>query len=56
MVIRELQKKFPIKRSPMRLRIIVPNKNVTSFKEKLDPWDSKIESDNESGNQTFIVS
>lgn len=54
-VIRELQKKFPIKRCPMRLRIIIPNENVTSFKEKLDEWDSQIESDSESGNQSFII-
>ncbi|KAG2305320.1 hypothetical protein Bca4012_064381 [Brassica carinata] len=48
-VIRELQKHFPIKRSPMRLRLTVPVQNFTSLLEKLKEWDAFLVSKDESG-------
>ncbi|KAG1358649.1 hypothetical protein COCNU_08G000950 [Cocos nucifera] len=53
-VIRELQKHFPIKRSPMRLRLIVPEKNFSVLMDKLDGWDAHIVSKDESGNQQSV--
>ncbi|KAK9681936.1 hypothetical protein RND81_10G038200 [Saponaria officinalis] len=41
-VIRELQKHYPIKRSPMRLRITIPQQNFSSLLEKLNAWDADI--------------
>lgn len=55
-VIRELQKHFPIKRSPMRLRLIVPEKNFSVLMDKLDGWNARIVSKDESGNQQSVVS
>lgn len=55
-VIRELQKNFPIKRSPMRLRITVPGQNLHSLSEKLNEWSATIVSKEESGSQLSIVS
>ncbi|XP_022850309.1 ribosome maturation protein SBDS-like [Olea europaea var. sylvestris] len=37
-VIRELQKHFPIKRSPMRLRLTVPKENTSSLFERINDW------------------
>ncbi|XAR62425.1 hypothetical protein NMG60_11017172 [Bertholletia excelsa] len=54
-VIRELQKHFPIKRSPMRLRLSVPQKNFSSLSEKLSAWDASIISKDESGSQFSII-
>ncbi|CAH8390406.1 unnamed protein product [Eruca vesicaria subsp. sativa] len=48
-VIRELQKHFPIKRSPMRLRLTVPVQNFSSLLEKLKEWDASLVSRDESG-------
>ena len=55
-VIRELQKNFPIKRSPMRLRIAVPGQNSQSLCEKLNEWGATVVSKDESGSQLSIVS
>lgn len=54
-VIRELQKYFPIKRSPMRLRLTIPEQNFSSLSEKLNSWNSSIVSKDESGNQLSII-
>ncbi|XP_008805180.2 ribosome maturation protein SBDS [Phoenix dactylifera] len=54
-VIRELEKHFPIKRSPMRLRLIVPEKNFSVLMDKLNGWNASIVSKDESGNQLSVV-
>ncbi|XP_020262890.1 ribosome maturation protein SBDS [Asparagus officinalis] len=55
-VIRELQKHFPIKRSPMRLRLTVPQGNLPSLLEKLSSWNASIISKDESGDQFSVIS
>ncbi|XP_074588421.1 uncharacterized protein LOC141844280 [Curcuma longa] len=55
-VIRELQNHFPIKRSPMRLRLVVPEKSFSTLMEKLGDWNANITSKDESGNEPSIVS
>ncbi|KAJ0587965.1 putative ribosome maturation protein Sdo1/SBDS [Helianthus annuus] len=54
-VIRELQKHFPIKRSPMRLRLILPQDKYDSLAEKLSEWKAIILSKDESGSQISVV-
>ncbi|KAK2659350.1 hypothetical protein Ddye_005883 [Dipteronia dyeriana] len=54
-VIRELQKNFPIKRSPMRIRLTVPEQNSSSLMVKLNAWKSKIVSKDESGSQLSVI-
>ncbi|KAF5725287.1 hypothetical protein HS088_TW23G00008 [Tripterygium wilfordii] len=54
-VIRELQKHFPIKRSPMRLRLTVPAQNFSSLTEKLGSWSASIASKDESANQLSVI-
>ncbi|KVH98765.1 ribosome maturation protein SBDS isoform X1 [Cynara cardunculus var. scolymus] len=54
-VIRELQKHFPIKRSPMRLRLTLPQQNFDSLAEKLTEWKTVTVSKDESGSQVSIV-
>ncbi|KAK0575825.1 hypothetical protein LWI29_007815 [Acer saccharum] len=54
-VIRELQKNFPIKRSPMRIRLTVPEQNSSSLMEKLNAWNAKIVSKDESGSQLSVI-
>ncbi|KAJ9675134.1 hypothetical protein PVL29_024186 [Vitis rotundifolia] len=54
-VIRELQKHFPIKRCPMRLRLTVPQQNFSSLLEKLNVWNGSIVSKDESGGQLSII-
>ncbi|KAJ8762928.1 hypothetical protein K2173_023057 [Erythroxylum novogranatense] len=54
-LIRELQKQFPIKRSPMKLRITVPEANCGSFLEKMNAWNAKNVSKDESGNQISVI-
>ncbi|KAL8225636.1 hypothetical protein R6Q57_018193 [Mikania cordata] len=54
-VIRELEKHFPIKRSPMRLRLTLPQHNFDSLAGKLNEWKTTIVSKDESGNQLSIV-
>ncbi|THF97364.1 hypothetical protein TEA_014265 [Camellia sinensis var. sinensis] len=55
-VIRELQKHLPIKLSPMRLRLYVPEQKFSSLSEKLNDWTASIVSKDESGSQLSIVS
>lgn len=55
-VIRELQKHFPIKRAPMRLRFTVTEQNVSSLLEKLNAWNASIISRDESASQISVVS
>ncbi|KAL6211227.1 hypothetical protein ACLB2K_016454 [Fragaria x ananassa] len=54
-VIHELQKQFPIKRSPMRLRLTVPEQEVSALLEKLTTWNASIVSKDPSGNQLSII-
>ncbi|XP_073294803.1 uncharacterized protein [Primulina huaijiensis] len=54
-VIRDLQKHFPIKRSPMRLRLTVPDQNVSSLLEKINGWNSTVVSRDESGSQLSVI-
>ncbi|KAG6388610.1 hypothetical protein SASPL_150042 [Salvia splendens] len=54
-VIRELQKLYPIKRSPMRLRLTVPEKNMPSLLEKINGWNATIVSRDESGSQLSVI-
>ncbi|OWM72588.1 ribosome maturation protein SBDS [Punica granatum] len=54
-VIRELQKHFPIKRAPMRLRFTVAEHNFSSLLEKLDTWNASISSKDENGNQISLI-
>ncbi|KAJ8510912.1 hypothetical protein OPV22_001346 [Ensete ventricosum] len=54
-VIRELQKHFPIRRSPMRLRLIVPEKNIPTLMEKLKDWNANVTSKDESGSHPSVV-
>ncbi|KAL7155766.1 hypothetical protein ABFS83_03G098200 [Erythranthe nasuta] len=54
-VIRELQKHFPIKRSPMRLKLTVPEQNMSSLLEKITEWNSTVVSKDESGNQQSVI-
>jgi hypothetical protein len=55
-VIRELQKHFPIKRSPMRLGLTVSGQNFSTLLEKLGAWDANVVSKDESGSRQSIVS
>ncbi|KAF4359088.1 hypothetical protein F8388_005197, partial [Cannabis sativa] len=41
-VIHELQKYFPIKRSPMKLRLSVPEQGLSTLMEKLNSWYAKL--------------
>lgn len=54
-VIHELQKHFPIKRSPMRLKLTVPEQDFSSLSEKLNTWNAIIVSKDGSGNQLCIM-
>ncbi|RZC92782.1 hypothetical protein C5167_029512 [Papaver somniferum] len=54
-VIREIQKRYPIKRAPMRLRLIIPEESSSSLMEKLNAWNADIASKDESGNQISLV-
>lgn len=55
-VIRELQKHFPIKRSPMRVRVTVPGQKFSSLSEKFNEWNASMVSKDESGSQLSVVS
>ncbi|KNA12778.1 hypothetical protein SOVF_122540 [Spinacia oleracea] len=55
-VIHRLVKKFPIKRSPMRLRLTVGEKNFSTILEKLGTWNGEIVTMDESGTQFSVVS
>jgi ribosome maturation protein SDO1 len=54
-VIRELQKHFPIKRSPMRVRVIVPGQKFSALSEKFTEWNANIVSKDESGTQLSVI-
>lgn len=54
-LIRELQKQFPLKRSPMRLRLIIPEIQEANFLQKLQTWNPCIVSKEVSGNQLSMV-
>ncbi|KAH9604345.1 hypothetical protein KSS87_010333 [Heliosperma pusillum] len=54
-VIRQLQKNYPIKRSPMRLRISISQQNFPSLLEKINAWDAEIVSKEESGTQLSAI-
>ncbi|KAK1436451.1 hypothetical protein QVD17_02231 [Tagetes erecta] len=54
-VIRELQKHFPIKRSPMRLRLTLPQDKFDYLAEKLSEWKTIILSKDQSGSQLSVV-
>ncbi|XP_056686389.1 uncharacterized protein [Spinacia oleracea] len=53
-VIHRLVKKFPIKRSPMRLRLTVGEKNFSTILEKLGTWNGEIVTMDESGTQFSV--
>ncbi|RZC68782.1 hypothetical protein C5167_031909 [Papaver somniferum] len=54
-VIRELQKHYPIKRTPMRLKLVVPKEGFPFLMEKLDAWNAEIVSQDEYGNQLVAL-
>ncbi|KAI5597456.1 hypothetical protein POPTR_002G073200v4 [Populus trichocarpa] len=54
-VIRELQKHFPIKRSPMRLRLAVIGQKFPNLLEKLNAWDANVVSKDESGSHQSVI-
>ncbi|GMH00882.1 hypothetical protein Nepgr_002721 [Nepenthes gracilis] len=54
-VIHELQKHFPIKRSPMRLRLTLPGQNLSPLLEKLNIWNANIMSKDESPSQLSVI-
>ncbi|XP_057521744.1 uncharacterized protein LOC130801844 [Amaranthus tricolor] len=54
-VIRQLQEKFPIKRSPMRLRITISPESLSSILEKLGTWHGDIVAKEESGSRVSVV-
>lgn len=54
-VIRELQRQFPIKRAPMRLRLVVSKVKSSLLLEKLEIWNTTIVSKDESGDQLSVV-
>lgn len=55
-VIHRLVKKFPIKRSPMRLRLTVGEQNFSTVLEKIGTWNGEIVTMDESGTQFSVVS
>lgn len=54
-VIRQLQQKFPIKRSPMRLRVTISPQSFPLVMEKLENWHADIVAKEESGSQLSVV-
>ncbi|WCJ43442.1 Ribosome maturation protein SBDS [Euphorbia peplus] len=54
-VIRELQKQFPVKRSPMRLRFFIAELNYGVLLEKLNNWSATIVSKDESGSPISFI-
>lgn len=55
-VIKELQKHFPIKRAPMRIRFTVTSESSSSLLEQLSSWNGTIVSKHESSTEISIVS
>ncbi|KAI3925917.1 hypothetical protein MKW98_028053 [Papaver atlanticum] len=54
-VIRELQKHYPIKRTPMRLKLVVPEEGLPFLMEKLNSWSAEIVSQDGYGNQLVAL-
>ncbi|KAJ4965089.1 hypothetical protein NE237_016938 [Protea cynaroides] len=54
-VIHELEKNFPIKKAPMRLRLTVSENHLTSVMEKLNSWNANTVSKDGSENQLSVV-
>ncbi|XP_020588768.1 ribosome maturation protein SBDS-like [Phalaenopsis equestris] len=54
-VIKELQEHFPIKRAPMRLRLIVPEIYLSSLMDKLGEWNANVILKNASGGMPTIT-
>ncbi|KAF4392476.1 hypothetical protein CsatB_030441 [Cannabis sativa] len=55
-VIHELQKHFPIKRSPMKLRLSVPEQGLSTLMENLNSWNAKlISKDDKLGTQLSCI-
>ncbi|RAL37157.1 hypothetical protein DM860_004079 [Cuscuta australis] len=54
-VIHELQKHYPIKRAPMRLRLTIPVHHSTSISDKLKDWNVGVISREEAGSHLSIL-
>lgn len=54
-VIHELQKHFPVKRSPMRLRLTIAEPKFSTLVEKLNIWNGTIVSKDQSGSQLSVI-
>ncbi|KAI4307190.1 hypothetical protein L6164_030403 [Bauhinia variegata] len=54
-VIQELQKHFPIKRCPLRIRVAAPEDGIPSLLEKLNEWKANIISKEGSASQLFVI-
>lgn len=54
-VIKELQEHYPIKRAPMRLRLTVPERCLSTLIEKLGSWDANVVSKESSGGMPTVV-
>ncbi|KAG5246003.1 hypothetical protein OIU78_022076 [Salix suchowensis] len=54
-VIRELQKHFPIKRSPMRLGLTVSGESLSALLEKLGAWNANVVSKDEAGSRKSVI-
>lgn len=54
-VIKELQEHFPIKRAPMRLRLIVPERHLSTLIEKLGVWNANVVLKDASGGMPTVV-
>lgn len=55
-LIQELQKHFPIKRCPLRIRVAAPEEEVSALLEKLNVWKAIIISKEGSAGQISVVS
>ncbi|KAF7816760.1 ribosome maturation protein SBDS [Senna tora] len=54
-VIQELQKHFPIKRCPIRIRVAAPENEIPTLLEKLNEWDASIISKEGSAGQLSVI-
>ncbi|KAJ7965441.1 Ribosome maturation protein SBDS [Quillaja saponaria] len=54
-VIHELQKHFPIKRCPLRVRVTIPEEEAKSLLEKLNAWSATIISNEGSSSQKSVI-
>lgn len=55
-VIQELQKHFPIKRCPLKIRVAAPEQEVNSLLDKLSAWKASHISKEVSASQLSVVS